>query len=968
MKKMSPRKGSARITHFGAGQEKSEKTSRLDRLFVTKKMQSILPRREKRSEDMKANSLAKKLSISITICLIAILATVADVANGQFMNIYQQDFETGLAGYTINNDYEDANGLWHLTDQCEAIEPGHSPSHALYYGIDATCNYDPNLYYDPNMYLYNMEPEGGIPTAGVALSPIIDLTGAQGDVILQFNYFLHTEEFPFEFDQAYVEVSVNDGPFQILATNNPDQVTFGQQELLRDPTDGWESQMVKIPDAAGANIQLRFRFQTGDGIANDYPGFYIDDIELAQTEGFIYILGDPCETIYMKIQEAIDDCPPGGTVIVTRGTYTGPGNRDLDFRGKAITVRGTDSGNCEDIIIDCQGTLSDPHRGFIFNNGEGPDSILQGLVIYGGSGPFELIDGSLISVGGGIFCDGASPQIIDCCIVQCRSNARGGGVFNYNNANPDYRYCHFIANGATFGGAMSNLNSDPAIYDCKFFENDTAHGGGIYNDQSQPTVKLSRFGYNSSSRGGGMANVNGSNPYVWNCTFDYNSSGSRAGAIWNDASEPNMVNCTMTRNDAYRGGGIYNENGATAWLTNCIVGKNGQEIGIEGLDIYNASGSTAVLDHCDTSNEINMPPGFGGEPSLDAGGNIAQEPLFVPGPLGNYYLWHIDAGQAENSPCLDAGNTTPAELGMGELTSRVDSMPDIAIVDIGRHYLQQAYLMLTSPRAGDRIPEGMPHEIKWQSGNGQWIPAVRIYLKIKVGEGWGDWVEIDPYVIKESNGSYWWAVPAGLDLQYEGAEIKIVSAIDGTIIDYSGPFTIFSCEGQMPREPYPQDDGEPNVPGDVILSWNNNDVDCTTTFDVYLGTDSESLELICQGTNEKQCDPTVNGATLDCDTTYYWQVSAHNCCMGVEDPTFGPVWSFTTAPLMADINGDCAVDILDLQIMANYWLIDQCDNMPSSGPADCGFADLDGLGTVGLGDFAILAENWGACARSDGCP
>ncbi len=41
---------------------------------------------------------------------------------------------------------------------------------------------------------------------------------------------------------------------------------------------------------------------------------------------------------YETIQAAIDDCDDGDVVIIAEGTYRGNGNRDIDFRGKAITV------------------------------------------------------------------------------------------------------------------------------------------------------------------------------------------------------------------------------------------------------------------------------------------------------------------------------------------------------------------------------------------------------------------------------------------------------------------------------------------------------------------------------------------------------------------------------------------------------------------------------------------------------
>jgi hypothetical protein len=85
---------------------------------------------------------------------------------------------------------------------------------------------------------------------------------------------------------------------------------------------------------------------------------------------------------YPTIQAAIDAAIDGNMVTVLPGTYTGAGNRDIDFLGKAITVRGVSGpANC---IIDCNGSPNEPHRGFYFHNGEGPNSILSGLTITNG--------------------------------------------------------------------------------------------------------------------------------------------------------------------------------------------------------------------------------------------------------------------------------------------------------------------------------------------------------------------------------------------------------------------------------------------------------------------------------------------------------------------------------------------------------------------------------------------------------
>jgi len=181
---------------------------------------------------------------------------------------------------------------------------------------------------------------------------------------------------------------------------------------------------------------------------------------------------------YATIQAAIDDCVNGDEVVVEPNTYTGPGNRDIDFLGKAITVRSTDP-NDPDIVaatvIDCNGVLSDKHRGFYFHSGEDYNSVLSGLTIKNG----------YAFVGGGIFCDGASPTITNCTITRNEAGY-GGGLSLYNGSSLMITKCTISGNTAGKGGGIEcSFGSTATIRNCTITGN-RAHddwyegiGGGI---------------------------------------------------------------------------------------------------------------------------------------------------------------------------------------------------------------------------------------------------------------------------------------------------------------------------------------------------------------------------------------------------------------------------------------------------------------------------------------------------------
>lgn len=104
------------------------------------------------------------------------------------------------------------------------------------------------------------------------------------------------------------------------------------------------------------------------------------------------------------IQAGIDAAVGGDTVLVADGTYTGDGNRDIDFGGKSVVLKSANGPAFT--IIDCEGTFDDPHRGFFFHSNEDSTTVINGITIQSGFGADHK---TIIHAGSVILCDLATP-------------------------------------------------------------------------------------------------------------------------------------------------------------------------------------------------------------------------------------------------------------------------------------------------------------------------------------------------------------------------------------------------------------------------------------------------------------------------------------------------------------------------------------------------------------------------------
>ena len=119
---------------------------------------------------------------------------------------------------------------------------------------------------------------------------------------------------------------------------------------------------------------------------------------------------------YPTIQAAINASVSGDTVLIADGTYTGPGNVDLDFGGRnSLTV--TSVNGTVTTTIDCAGSSSANHRGFYLHRGE-TNAVISGLTIANG---YE--SESNYGNGGGIY-NASAGLTLQNCVFQEQHDGR----------------------------------------------------------------------------------------------------------------------------------------------------------------------------------------------------------------------------------------------------------------------------------------------------------------------------------------------------------------------------------------------------------------------------------------------------------------------------------------------------------------------------------------------------------------
>jgi len=435
------------------------------------------------------------------------------------------------------------NSSWYLSTDAETVVHG-----------------DIGVYFDGAERYLRMTNTPGEAVSNEA-SMYLDLSEEQGTIFLEFSYLLTGGDA----NPDGVFFSDDGG-----ATFTPDPV------YVMDGTPGWQNVKLNVTSICDGILGLDpssefvVKFVQDDDDLVDVNTIDIDDISFYSCE--VCADGRPH---FPDIQSAIDG---GCAEIVLMDlelpgeSFTGPGNRNIDYGGAEIEIR-SQSGDPTLCVIDCQ-SLS---RGFYFQDGETETSVLRDVTVRHGASNY----------GGAIWCRNSSPSFINCIIDSSvavfEGGGEGGGVHCWPNSSPSFEDCIIRNNysNGTGGGVNCWDNSSPTFVNCTVDSNSADYaGGGVYcSDDCSLEFTNCLIGDNSAgSMGGGVYCWTSSPSFSSNCRISGNSADADGGGVWCSGGEPSFtLDCFIEDNTAGAdGGGVYfdNANPVTLTFESCFIEDN----------------------------------------------------------------------------------------------------------------------------------------------------------------------------------------------------------------------------------------------------------------------------------------------------------------------------------------------------------------------------------------------------------
>jgi len=236
--------------------------------------------------------LSPVVVVSYFILSAAVFATLPCPAHAQQAVAYQDSFDDAT-GWTLNS-------LWAVDASPASVTPPNTP---------------------PNSLNFNNGTDYAGTPSGTARSPTINLTGAPSGT-LTFQCWYQTEDQGTSYDQRFIRIFNASSGSQLYQG----QFATNGGAISCPSMNSWHQHTINMAPYVGNNIQIEFYFNAVDSVANNYPGWFLDDMRLITPD--------------VTPPDAIDDLAASQPALTSvRLTWSSPFDDDLSGIAASFDLR-----------------------------------------------------------------------------------------------------------------------------------------------------------------------------------------------------------------------------------------------------------------------------------------------------------------------------------------------------------------------------------------------------------------------------------------------------------------------------------------------------------------------------------------------------------------------------------------------------------------------------------------------------